>query len=128
MAAEANLAAGRLEHALEFARKGVDYAAKGGERFFESENHRMQAVIRARDPAASRQEIQSLFDHALNLARSQGAKSLELRAAVSLARFTAERGEREPARELLAPIYASFTEGFDTADLLEAGALLDELG
>ncbi len=127
MAAEASLAAGRLHDALEFARKGIDYAAMGGERFFEPENHRMLAVVRARDPAVSRDAIQSHFDDALNLARSQGARSLELRTAVSIARFAREQGEPGRARELLAPIHASFTEGFDTRDLQDAAALLGEL-
>ena len=61
-------------------------------------------------------------------ARSQQAKSYELRAATSLARFWGEQGRRAEARDLLAPVYGWFTEGFDTADLQEAKALLDQLG
>ena len=64
---------------------------------------------------------------ALAIAREQGTRSYELRAATSLARLWREQGHRMEARELLAPLYGSFTEGFDTADLKEAKALLDEL-
>ena len=65
---------------------------------------------------------------ALTIARHQQAKSLELRAAMSLARLLQRQGKRDAARELLASIYAWFTEGFDTADLQEARALLEEVG
>jgi predicted ATPase len=64
---------------------------------------------------------------ALDVARHQQAKSLELRAAISLSRLWQQQGKRAEACALLAPIYGWFTEGFDTADLLEAGALLAEL-
>ena len=67
------------------------------------------------------------FDHALSVARQQQAKSWELRAAMSMARLWRDQGKRDEARELLAPVYGWFTEGFDTLDLKEAKALLDEL-
>ena len=67
------------------------------------------------------------FGEALRVARHQQAKSYELRAATSLARLWGEQGRRVEARELLAPVYGWFTEGFDTADLKEAKRLLDEL-
>ncbi len=67
------------------------------------------------------------FRAALSIAREQGTKGFELRAATSLARLLGDDGRREEARELLAPVYGSFTEGFDTADLKDAKALLDEL-
>ena len=69
----------------------------------------------------------SWFQRAMDTARNQQAKSLELRAATSLARLWAEERERPKAHDLLAPVYGWFTEGFDTADLKEAKALLDEL-
>jgi predicted ATPase len=72
-------------------------------------------------------EAEYCFHHALDLARNQQAKSLELRAATSLARLWDEQGKRQEAHDLLAPVYNWFTEGFDTADLQEAKALLDEL-
>jgi predicted ATPase len=67
------------------------------------------------------------YQHALQIARQQSAKSFELRAAMSLARLWRDQGKVQQARELLAPIYEWFTEGFDTRDLKEAKALLDEL-
>jgi predicted ATPase len=67
------------------------------------------------------------FDRALEVARQQQAKSWELRAAMSMARLWRNQGKRDEARELLAPVYGWFTEGFDTHDLKEAKALLDEL-
>ena len=71
--------------------------------------------------------MQAAFQEALRIARSQQAKSYELRAATSLARLWGERGRRIEASDLLAPIYGWFTEGFDTPDLREAKVLLDEL-
>jgi predicted ATPase len=70
---------------------------------------------------------QAYFEHALAVARQQQAKSWELRAATSLARLWRSRGKPQQARDLLAPVYGWFTEGFDTRDLKEAQALLDEL-
>ena len=72
-------------------------------------------------------EAETCFHQALDIARRQQAKSLELRAAMSLSRLWQRQGKRDEARQLLAPIYSWFTEGFDTADLKEARALLDEL-
>jgi predicted ATPase len=71
--------------------------------------------------------VEACFQQALDIARRQQAKSLELRAAMSLARLRQQQGKRAQARELLAPIYGWFTEGFDTADLQEAKALLEAL-
>jgi predicted ATPase len=68
------------------------------------------------------------FNHALAVARRQGAKFWELRAASNLARLWRDQGKSQQARELLAPVYGWFTEGFDTHALKEAGALLNELG
>jgi len=73
-------------------------------------------------------DAENCFREALEMARRQEAKSAELRAATSLARLRGEQGRREEARDLLTPIYGWFTEGFDTPDLKEARALLDELG
>ena len=71
---------------------------------------------------------ETCWSQALTIARRQEAKSLELRAAMSLARLWQQQGKHAEARELLAPVYGWFTEGFDTADLQEAKALLDALG
>ncbi|MBV8055372.1 MAG: hypothetical protein JO071_09055, partial [Deltaproteobacteria bacterium] len=75
-----------------------------------------------------REAAEADFCMALTLARSMGAKALELRAATSLARLLRDTGRRDEARTLLGDIYGWFTEGFDTADLKEAKALLEELG
>jgi predicted ATPase len=72
-------------------------------------------------------EAEAWVQRALDLARQQQAKSLELRAAMSLSRLWQQQGKQAEARELLAPVYGWFTEGFDTADLQEARALLQEL-
>jgi len=76
---------------------------------------------------AQPEEAEACFHQALDVARRQRARALELRAAMSLARLWQQQGKRTEARELLAPIYGWFTEGFDTADLQEAKALLEEL-
>jgi predicted ATPase len=75
----------------------------------------------------TREEARLAFEAALTTAGERGARSLELRAAVRLARLDAEGGERRRARDLLAPVYGWFTEGFDTPDVKDARALLDEL-
>jgi predicted ATPase len=80
-----------------------------------------------RQPGASQAAAEAWVQRALDVARRQEAKSLELRAAMSLARLWQQQGKRLEARELLAPVYGWFTEGFDTADLQEAKALLEEL-
>ena len=77
------------------------------------------------EPDAAKAEVH--FERALAVARGQQAKSWELRAAMSMARLWRDQGKRQQARELLAPIYGWFSEGFDTHDLKEAKALLDEL-
>ena len=127
LSAEAHLAAGRLDDALEVARSGIAYSARGGERFFEAENHRIQGVILAKDGGEDRQEIEAHYDRALQLARTQGAKSLELRSAVSIARFALDDGNRDAALASIRPVYDAFTEGFDTPDLQEARVLVEEL-
>jgi predicted ATPase len=78
-------------------------------------------------PEPNAAEAQAHFDRALSVARQQQAKSWELRAAMSLARLWRDQGKEQQAHELLAPVYAWFTEGFDTRDLKEANALLEEL-
>ena len=72
-------------------------------------------------------KARAYFERALTVARRQQAKSWELRTAMSIARLWRDQGKRDEARELLAPVYGWFTEGFDTLDLKEAKALLDEL-
>jgi predicted ATPase len=97
------------------------------ERWWEAEVHRLQGVLLLQQPGTPQAEAEACFRQALDVARRQEAKSLELRAAMSLARLWQQQGKRAEAYELLAPIYGWFTEGFDTADLQEAKALLEEL-
>ena len=95
----------------------------GGKR----KSHRLRGVLLLRQPGTSQAEAEAWLQRALDVARRQEAKSLELRAAMSLSRLWQQQGKRAEARALLAPIYGWFTEGFDTADLQEAKALLEEL-
>jgi predicted ATPase len=97
------------------------------ERGFEAEVHRVAGEIALMSPERDAAKAEGYFDRALAIAREQQAKSWELRAATSLARLWRDQGKRKEACELLAPVYGWFTEGFDTRDLKEAKALLDEL-
>jgi predicted ATPase len=100
---------------------------KGGEVQHEAEVYRVAGEIALRQPTTDVQKAEVHFNHALNIARQQQAKSWELRAAMSLARLWRDQGKVQQARELLAPVYGWFTEGFETRDLKEAKALLEEL-
>jgi predicted ATPase len=97
------------------------------EHFYEAEVYRLTGEFLWARAAAEHAEVEGALRQALAIARRQEAKSLELRAAMSLSRLWQQQGKRAEARELLAPIYGWFTEGFDTADLKEAKALLEEL-
>ena len=97
------------------------------ERWFEAEVHRIAGEIALLSPEPDAAKAQTYFERALSVARQQQAKSWELRAAMSLARLWRDQGKVSQARELLAPVYGWFTEGFDTRDLKEAKELLDEL-
>jgi tetratricopeptide (TPR) repeat protein len=98
-----------------------------GERWLEAEANRIAGEIALKSPTPDTAKAQAYFDRALIVARQQQAKSWELRAAMSLARLWRDQGKRQQARELLGPVYGWFTEGFDTLDLKEAKALLEEL-
>jgi class 3 adenylate cyclase/predicted ATPase len=97
------------------------------ERWCEAEAHRVAGEIALQSPERDVAKAQAYFDHSLTTARGQRAKSWELRAATSMARLWRDQGKRNEARDLLAPVYGWFTEGFDTLDLKQAKALLDEL-
>ena len=108
---------------------GLETLGRTDERFLEAELYRLKArtvLARCADDAGQT-EAESLLREALATARRQGARAIELRAAVSLARLHRDQGRRAEARDLLAPVYGWFTEGFDTRDLTEAKALLEEL-
>ena len=96
------------------------------ERWWEAEISRLRGVLLLRQPGIPQAEAEAWLQRALDVARRQEAKSLELRAAMSLARLWQSQGKQAEAHALLAPIYGWFTEGFDTADLQEAQTLLDE--
>jgi predicted ATPase len=97
------------------------------ERWFEAEANRIAGQIALKLPVLDAAKAEAYFKRALSVARQQQAKSWELRAAMSMARLWRDQGKRNEARDLLAPVYGWFTEGFDTLDLKEAKALLDEL-
>ena len=99
-----------------------------GERYWEAERYRVKGELLLAHAMAQPEEAETNLHQALAVARRQQAKSLELRAAMSLARLWQRQGKRAAVRALLAEVYGWFTEGFDTADLQEARALLEELG
>ena len=98
-----------------------------GERWYEAEVNRVAGEIALKSPEPEIGKAEAYFERALTVARAQQAKSWELRAAMSLARLWRDQGKPQQARELLAPVYGWFTEGFDTLDLKEAKALLSAL-
>jgi predicted ATPase len=125
--AEALALAGKIEEALAALDDALAKAAASGERGSNAEIHRLRGELTARLPYPDPAKTEESFRTALTIAREQGTRGYELRAATSLARLWGEQGRRAEARDLLAPVYGWFTEGFDTADLKEAKALLDDL-
>src|SRR5262249_53075678 len=98
-----------------------------GGRWYESECYRLKGALLLQQSSDNQAEAEHCFHHALEIARNQQARSFELRAATSLARLWQQQGKRAEARQVLGDVYGWFTEGFDTADLKDAKALLDEL-
>jgi predicted ATPase len=119
--------AGEIDAGLHASERAIADATATGARLWESELHRIAGNLLLGSAAADRARSESHYLRAIEIAREQQARSLELRASASLARLWAKRGERQKAYDLLAPIYATFTEGFGTPDLIEAKGLLDEL-
>jgi predicted ATPase len=126
--AEAYGKAGQAETGLSMLAKAVTLAEQTEERYYEAELHHLKGELLLQQSSENQTEAESCFQQAISIAQNQSAKSWELRAATSLARLWRSQGKREEARELLEPGYSWFTEGFDTADLIDAKALLDELG
>jgi tetratricopeptide (TPR) repeat protein len=125
--AEAYLAMGRLDDGLGALTEAQAVADKNEEREHEAEIHRLKGeLLLKRESNAA--EAQSYFQRSIEVARQQSAKSLDLRATISLPRLRDKQGDRPAARAMLTAIYGWFTEGLDTADLKDAKALLDELG
>jgi predicted ATPase len=125
--AEACGQAGHPEAGLTAMTEASTLMAVTGERWWEAEVSRLQGALRLQLPVPDIQQAEACFQQALTLARGQQAKSLELRAVLSLTRLWQQQGKRDEARELLTPVYGWFTEGFATPDLQEAKALLGEL-
>jgi class 3 adenylate cyclase len=116
---------GKHSAGLDAAREGLETGERTGHRQWKAELHRLEGV--ALSGLNRLEEGQIALEEALHVARKQHAKAYELRAATSLARLWGEQGRHATARDLLAPVYGWFTEGFDTIDLKEAKALLEEL-
>ncbi len=136
---------GQTSEGLSILNEALAMVEKSGERFWEPELYRLKGELLMKDegtrmkdenihtsdspsgtasPKALQTSVEDCFRQALDIARRQGAKSLELRAACSLARLWQQQGKKEEAHQLLAEIYGWFREGFDTVDLKEAKALL----
>jgi predicted ATPase len=120
--------AGFVEEASAVLKEARDAAKRASDRFFwEAELRRLDGELRLCSRSTEAREAEENFRSAITVAQEQQAKSLELRAAMSLARLWRDQGKTAEARELLAPVYGWFTEGFDTRDLKEAKGLLEEL-
>ena len=127
--AEAHGKADQSEEGLKVLADALAVAEKTGERFWAAELYRLygELSLRVADAETGRRGAEQSFQKAIEIARRQSAKSLELRAAMSLSRLWQRQGKKDEARQMLAEIYGWFTEGFDTADLQDARALLEGL-
>jgi predicted ATPase len=120
----------QIEEGLTVLAEALGIVERTGERWWEAELHRLRGELLLAQAGVEKPSVEAAeacFQQALTIARCQQAKSLELRAAMSLARLWQHQGKRAAAHQLLAEIYGWFTEGFDTVDLQEAKALLEEL-
>jgi predicted ATPase len=126
--AKAQAELGQFDDAWRCIEEAITHIETTKERWWEAEVNRIagEIALQATEPKAAKAE--AYFDRSLSVARQQQARSWELRAAMSLARLWRDQGKVQQARELLAPVYGWFTEGFDTRDLKEAKGLLEELG
>jgi predicted ATPase len=118
---------GNTDEALTALEAAVVHFERTGDALWEPEVHRLMGDLLFRRNPSAPDWAEASYRRAIERARSQDAKSWELRAATSLARLWRDHGKQAEAREILAPIYGWFTEGFDTLDLKEAKALLEEL-
>jgi len=124
--AEACGRAGQLQEALNVVAEALDVAQRNSELWYEAEIHRLKGELLRQSGEGGIGEAEACFRQALEVARRQGARSWELRAAMSLGRLWEQQDRRAEARELLAGVYDWFTEGLDTTDLQEAKALLEQ--
>jgi predicted ATPase len=118
---------GRLSEGLSVVSEAFVAGQRSGQHYWEAELHRLRGALTLR-AGGSADDAESCFLQAIAVARSQKAKSLELRAATSLSRLWAGQGKAREAHALLSDVHGWFTEGFDTADLIDAKSLLEELG
>jgi predicted ATPase len=125
--ADAHVRTGQTVTGLRLTADALDQVERTGVRWIEAELHRLRSELLLALPQPDQAKVEKCFRQALAVAREQDAKMWELRAATSLSRLWAGQGKRAMAHDLLAPIYGWFTEGFETADLRDAKALLDEL-
>ena len=125
--AKAHAELGQFEEAWHCIGEAMSAMETTREKWCEAEVHRSAGEIALMPPAPEAAKAEAHFERALAIARQQQAKSWELRAAMSMARLWCDQGKRQGARDLLAPVYGWFTEGFDTLDLKEAKALMQQL-
>ena len=125
--AEAFALAGEIEDGLVVLSEAFATADASGQKGTDAELHRLRGDLLHRLPSPDCTQVEISYRTALSIAREQGTRGFELRAAVSLARLLTDKGRREEARDLLTPVYGWFTEGFDAPDLKEAEALLEAL-
>ena len=118
---------GHTEDGLQVLAEAHTLVEQQEERWGEAEIYRLRGVLLLQQTMTQQEEAEAWLQRALDVARRQEAKSLELRAAMSLSRLWQQQGKQAEAQALLTPVYGWFTEGFDTADLQEAKALLEEL-
>ena len=118
---------GKAEQGLKALAEALEIVEKADVRWWEAEVHRLTGELLLSRSAQDTAVAEECFNRAIAVAQGQSAKSLELRAAMSLARLWRDQSQAAKAHDLLTPIYGWFTEGFDTQDLKDAKALLDEL-
>ena len=126
--ASVHIEEGRLNAAASILKGALTTSRALGIAFYDAEIIRLQGRCLLAEDKVKGETAEERFKLALDVARKQGARSFEVRSASDLARLWLSQGKRQQARELLAPVYGWFTEGFETLDLKEAKALLDELG
>jgi predicted ATPase len=125
--AEVHGTIGQPDAGLTVLTEAQTFAETTGERWYEAELFRLKGELLLQQSSSNQTEAESCFHQAMAIAQNQQAKSWELRTATSLARLWQQQGKRQEAHDLLAPVYHWFTEGFDTADLKDAKALVDAL-
>jgi predicted ATPase len=125
--AEACTAFNQFDKASGALAEALTIAESDGDRYYEAETHQLRGELLLKKDELNNVDAQACFERAIEVARKQDARPWELRATTSLARLLRNSNRRDEARTMLAQIYDVFTEGFDTADLKDAKALLDEL-